>query len=115
MSIGLGHRVSKYLLEHYVSVYPCRLGRFSHFQLFVTLWTKDPQAPLSMGFSRQEYWSGWVAMPFSGPLLDPGIKPASLTSPSLAGEFFTTSTPWEGCFWMRLISVLVLSKADCPL
>ena len=55
-------------------------------RLFVTPWTAACQAPLSMGFSQQEYWSG---LPFSPPrdLPDPGIKPAS---PSLAGRFFTT-------------------------
>ena len=50
------------------------------------------QAPLSMGFSRQEYWSG---LPFPPPrdLSDPGIKPTSLAPPALAGGFFTTSSP----------------------
>ena len=64
---------------------------FSHVQLFTTLWTVAHQAPLSMGFSRQEYWSG---LPFPSPrgLPDPGIDPTSLTSPALAGGFFTTST-----------------------
>ena len=52
------------------------------------------QAPLFMGFSRQEYWSG-LPYPPPGHLPDPGIKPASLTSPSLAGGFFTTSATWE--------------------
>ena len=49
------------------------------------------QAPLSMGFSRQEYWSG-LTFPTPGNLPDPGIKPVSLMSPGLAGGFFTTST-----------------------
>ena len=53
------------------------------------------QAPLSMGFPRQEYWSG-LPCPPPGDLPDPGIKPASLVSPALAGGFFTTSAPWEG-------------------
>ena len=49
----------------------------SHVQFFVTLWTVSHQAPLSMGFSRQEYWSG---LPFPSPRdhLNPGIKPTSL-------------------------------------
>ncbi|XDA85718.1 hypothetical protein R6Z07M_015453 [Ovis aries] len=47
-----------------------------------------------MGHSRQEYWSG-LPCPLAGDLADPGIKPASLTSPALAGEFFTASTTWE--------------------
>ena len=54
-------------------------------QLFVTPWTVAHQAPLSMGFSRQEYWSG-LPFPSSGDLLDPGMEP---TSPALAGGFFT--------------------------
>ena len=50
------------------------LCRFSHVQLFVTLWTLARQAPLFMGFSRQEYWSGLLCLP-PGDLPDPGIKP----------------------------------------
>ena len=48
------------------------------------------QAPLSMGFPRQEYWSG-LPFPSPGDLPDPGIEPESLVSPALAGGFFTTS------------------------
>ena len=66
------------------------LSRFSHVQLFVTLWTLACQVPLSMGFSRQEYWSG-LPCPPPGDLPDPGIELESLTSPALAGGFFTTS------------------------
>ena len=57
-------------------------------------WTVTHQAPLSMRFSRQEYWSG---LPFFTPrdLPDPGIKHESLASPALAGRFFATSTTWE--------------------
>ena len=52
------------------------------------------QAPLSIGFFRQEYWSG---LPFAPPenLPKPGTEPASLKSPALASSFFTTSTTWE--------------------
>ena len=63
---------------------------FSCVQLFVTLWTVARQAPLSMGFSRQEYWSG-LPCPPPGDLPDPGIEPMSLMSPALAGRFFTSS------------------------
>ena len=49
---------------------------------------------MSMGFSKQEYWSG-LPCPPPGDLHDPGIKPSSLLSPPLAGGFFTTSTTWE--------------------
>ena len=65
----------------------------SHVRLFVTPWTVARQAPLSMGFLRQEYWSG---LPFPpGDLPDLGIEPASLVSPALAGGFFTASATWE--------------------
>ena len=47
-----------------------------------------------MGFSRQEYWSGWPCPPI-GHLPDPGIEPASLVSLALAGGFFTASATWE--------------------
>ena len=50
--------------------------------------------PLSMGFFRQEYWSGLVCPP-PGDLPDPGFEPKSLMSPALAGRFFTTSATWE--------------------
>ena len=60
----------------------------------VTPRTIAHQAPLSMGFSRQEYWSG-LPRPPPEDLPDPGIDPTSLTSPTLAGEVFTTSTTWE--------------------
>ena len=61
----------------------------SRVRLFVTLSTVDRQAPLSMGFPRQEYWSG-LPFPSPGELPDPGIKP---TTPALAGGFFTTEPP----------------------
>jgi len=64
----------------------------SHVQLFVTLWTKARQVPLSMEFSRQEYWSG-LPFPTPGNLPNLGIKPTSPASPALAGEFFTTEPP----------------------
>ena len=52
------------------------------------------QAPLSMAFPNQVYWSG-LPCPPPWDLPDPGIKPASLMSPALAGRFFTTSAIWE--------------------
>ena len=54
------------------------------------------QAPLSMGFSRQEHWSG-LPFPLPGHLPDPGIELTSLMSPALAGGFFTTSAAGEAC------------------
>ena len=65
------------------------LSPFSHAQVFVTPRTVTHQAPLSMGFSRQEYWSG-LPRPPPGNLPDPGIEPSSLASPALAVGFFTT-------------------------
>ena len=64
----------------------CMLG---HVRLFMTPWTIAHQAPQSMGFPKQEYWSG---LPFPPPryLPDPGIEPES---PALAGRFFTTESP----------------------
>ena len=56
---------------------------------FATPWTTAHQAPLSMGFPRQEYWSG-LPIPSPGDLPRPGIEPAS---PALAGRFFTTESP----------------------
>ena len=70
------------------------LSRFSHVQLFATPGTVAHQASLSMGFSRQEYWSGLPCPPL-GDLPNPGIEPVTLTSPALADSFFTTSTTWE--------------------
>ena len=67
------------------------LSHFSHVQLFVTLWTVGHQAPLSMGFSRQEYRSG-LPCPPPGDLPDPEMELVSLMSPAWAGGFFTTST-----------------------
>ena len=58
----------------------------SHVRLFVTPWTLAYQAPPSMGFSRQEYWSG-LPFPSPGDLPDPGIVLTSLVPPILAGGF----------------------------
>ena len=63
---------------------------------FATLWTVAFQAPLSMGFPRQEYWSG-LSFPYPGDLSDPGIEPASQVAPALAGKFFTTGPPGKPC------------------
>ena len=83
------------------------LSRFSRVRLFATLWTAARQAPLSMGFSRQECWSG-LPCPPPGDLPNPGIKPVSLSSPALAGGFFTTSATWETP-WSKYVSAEVSS------
>ena len=68
-----------------------RAQSLSWIQLLVIPWIAACQTPLSMGFFRQEYWSG-LPFPPPGDLLDPGIEPESLASPALAGEFFTTAS-----------------------
>ena len=60
----------------------------------VTPWTVACQAPLPVGFSWKEYWSG-LPYPPPGDLPGPGIKPRSLMSPVLMSRFSTTSTTWE--------------------
>ena len=67
---------------------------FSHVRPFVTLWTVPHQAPLSMGFSRQDYWSG-LPCPPPGHLPDPGIEITSAFISCIAGRFFTHWTTWE--------------------
>ena len=85
------------------------LSRFSHVQLFATPWTVAYQAPLSMGFSRHEYWNG-LTFPSPGHLPIPGIQPASLTFPALAAGFFTTSATWEA--WVIQINLIFEEKLD---
>ena len=68
----------------------------SHVRLFVTLWTVAHQAPLSMGFPRQEYWSG-LPFPPSGCLPDPGIKPSSPVSLALQTDSVPLSRQRSPC------------------
>ena len=71
------------------------LSCFLHVQLFVMLWIVACQAPLSMGFSRQEYWSGLTCPP-PGNLPDPGVEFMSLLFPALAGGgSLTTNATWK--------------------
>ena len=70
------------------------LNHFSHVLFFATPGTAALQGPLSMGFSKQEYWIGLPRSP-PGDLPNPGTEPTYLTSPALAGGFFTTSATWE--------------------
>ena len=67
---------------------------FSHSvtELFAIPWTVARLVLLSMGFSRQEYWSRFP-FPSPGNLSDPGIKPSSLEFPALTGRFFTAEPP----------------------
>ena len=66
-------------LGEYIRMCACMLSDISHVQLCVTPWTVAFQAPLSMEFSRQEYWSG-LTFPSPGYLPNPGIEPMSLMS-----------------------------------
>ena len=68
----------------------------SRVRLFATPWIVTHQAPLSMGSSRQEYWSG-LPFPPPGDLADTGIEPKSPVSLALAGMFFTTALDLELC------------------
>ena len=90
------------LLPLSIPLRACMLSCFSCFRLFATLCkefaTVAYQDPLSMGFSRQEYWSG-LPFPPPGDLPDPGIKPAS---PALAGGFFTPRATWESSAFIYL-------------
>ena len=86
--------IEKNVLQHNKGCVCVYAKSFSRIQLFATLWIVAHQAPLSMGFFRQEYWSGLSCPPPGNPS-DSGIEPASLTSPALAGRFFTTRATWE--------------------
>ena len=73
-------------------MFHCMCGSHSAVSDFATPWTVSPQTPVSMEFSRQEYWSGLPFLPPEG-LPDLGIKPKSPASSALAGRFFTTEPP----------------------
>ena len=72
----------------------CALSCFSRVLLCATPWTVAHLVSLSVGFSKQEYWSGLPCTP-SGDLPKPGIALESLMSPALASGFFTTRATWE--------------------
>ena len=88
--------------EEYISKCVAVVQLLSHVQPFASPWTVAHQAPLSMGFSKQEYWSG---LPFLSPraLPDPEIE---ATSPALPGGFFTIESPGKPhikvYFWLIL-------------
>ena len=100
----LKEKLKKLNLLLNIQLWMCMLSCFNRVQLFAAPWTVACQALLSMGFSRQEYWSGMPCPP-PGFLPDPGIEPTSFTSPSLAGGFFITSTTWEALSWGHFLSI----------
>ena len=91
----------------------CMLSRFSCVRLFVTPWSVACQVPLSMGFSRQEHWSGLPCSPLRD-LPDPGTEPMSLLSPTLAEGFFTTESPGKPSVSMRVYNEGKSIRLCCP-
>ena len=81
--------VVKMLIFHIDYFKNCKVKSFIRFRLFATPWTLAHQAPPSMGFSRQEYWSG-LPFPSPGDLPNPGIKPRS---PTLRSDVLTSEPP----------------------
>ena len=79
-----------------------KVKSLSRFRLFVTPWTGTYQAPPSMGFSRQEYWSG-LPFPSPGDLPDPGIEPRS---PALQAKALPSEPPGKGA--SNLLEVAVI-------
>ena len=78
---------------YHLFLWSCAL-LLGHIWFFVTLWTVAHQAPLSVGFSKQEFWSG-VPFPTPGSLPDPGIESTNLASPALTSGLFTISATWK--------------------
>ena len=97
------------------------LSRFSHVRFFVTLWTTACQAPLSMGFSRQEHWSG-LPRPPPGDLPNPGIEPTSLMSSSIGRwvlyhwchHVLNKVQHLAGQHWPRALSLVLLEIRMSP-
>ena len=87
--------------------------RRCHAGLFVTLWIVALQPPLSLGFSRQDYWGG-LPFPPPGDLPKSGMEPVSLASPALADGFFTTSASWEvpGSMLATCYTYILSSQAE---
>ena len=94
-----------------ISVCACVLNHSAMSDYFVAPWTIAHQASLSMGFSRQGYWSG---LPFLPPvyLSNPGTEPMSPVSPAWAGGFFTTEPPEEPEIREELKSLLMKVKEE---
>ena len=103
---------------HYVvCLWACTL---SHVWFFMTPWMVAHEAPLSMAFSRQEYWSGFPFPP-SGDLPDPQFKLVSLVSSALAGRFFTSVSPGKtlshysqlSSVWLTICQFTSLDSSLC--
>ena len=83
-------------------------------RFFATPWNVAHQAPLSMGFSRQEHWRG-LPFPPPGDLSDPGTELVSFTSPALAGRFLTISATWEAPVLVFIIMFVFIFLAELAL
>ena len=92
-------------------MYAAAVQSLSYVWLFATPWTVAHQALLSMGFPRQEYWSG---LPFSSPgdLSDPGIEPAC---PALTGGCFTTEPPGKPIYIQWTLRTIERRRTDAEL
>ena len=91
---------------HYFNKFALHACVLSCVWLFATSWTVAHQASLSMGFFRQEYWSG-LPLPSPGDLLDPGIEPVS---PALAGRSFTAQPSGKLCYAVGSLICVVQSN-----
>ena len=104
------HRILMTLVDFFFA--SCiRMCMLSRVWVFVTPCTVALQAPISMGFSRQEYWSG-LSFPSPGHLPDPGIKLVSLASPALAGRVFITASLGKPIF-CRIVIVDSANPLSC--
>ena len=91
VALQLESQTSHTCANHYTA---CEVSSVTSDRLFVTPWSVARQAPLSIGFFKQEYESG-LPRPPPGDLPNPGIEPKTLTSSALEGRVFTTSTTWK--------------------
>ena len=90
------------MMGHFPAMRVCVL---SSVLLFATPWSAACQGPLSIGFPRQEHWSG-LPFPPPGDLPDPGIQPASPVIPAFSGGFFTTEPPiWSNKYPKKIIQI----------
>ena len=94
--------------ENKKQTYAWVLSCFSCVQLFATPWTVALQAPLSIGFSRQEYWNG-LSCPPPGDLPKPGIKAAC---PALVGGSLPLAPPGKPCYWYSKFLSIVLESSE---
>ena len=101
----LSYQSSLYILDVHAYVL---LSGFSGVWLSATLWTVGHQAPLPMGFSRQEYWTE-LSCPPPGGVPDPGIKPVSPVSPALQAVLYCWATRKAHVFWIQMCAFQIFS------